>query len=77
MRTCCLQSVPGFIELVSKENMGNTVTLEDAHHLVKQLSLVDKIPTEMIKQNFFSPLYETLSGDLRGYYSRRINIQHC
>ena len=33
---------------------------------------------EILKQNPFTnpPSYEKLKGDLQGYYSRRINIQH-
>ncbi|PZD73667.1 hypothetical protein C1752_02017 [Acaryochloris thomasi RCC1774] len=31
---------------------------------------------EALKQNPYSPTYEKLSGNLKGYYSRRINIQH-
>ena len=30
----------------------------------------------VLKQNPFEPPYEKLSGNLNGYYSRRINIQH-
>lgn len=30
----------------------------------------------VLKQNPFEPPYEKLTGDLSGYYSRRINIQH-
>ena len=30
----------------------------------------------VLKENPFSPPYEKLSGNLRGYYSRRINIKH-
>lgn len=33
---------------------------------------------DIIKENPYksSPSYEKLTGDLQGYYSRRINIQH-
>lgn len=31
---------------------------------------------EIIKQNPFEPPYEKLSGNLNGYFSRRINIKH-
>ncbi|SKB15746.1 MULTISPECIES: Txe/YoeB family addiction module toxin [Planktothrix] len=31
---------------------------------------------EILKQNPYTPPYEKLSGDLQGYYSRRINIKH-
>lgn len=31
---------------------------------------------EILKENPYQPPYEKLSGNLKGYYSRRINIQH-
>ncbi|WP_201323135.1 Txe/YoeB family addiction module toxin [Pseudanabaena sp. lw0831] len=31
---------------------------------------------EIIKQNPYEPLYEKLSGNLKGYLSSRINIKH-
>ncbi|WP_227498644.1 Txe/YoeB family addiction module toxin [Synechococcus sp. PCC 7336] len=31
---------------------------------------------EALQENPYSPPYEKLAGDLRGYYSRRINRQH-
>jgi toxin YoeB len=31
---------------------------------------------EILKQNPNQPPYEKLSGNLKGYYSRRINIKH-
>ena len=31
---------------------------------------------EILKQNPYEPPYEKLSGNLKGYYSRRINIKH-
>ncbi|HAC63036.1 MAG TPA: Txe/YoeB family addiction module toxin [Cyanothece sp. UBA12306] len=31
---------------------------------------------EILKQNPYEPRYEKLSGNLKGYYSRRINIKH-
>ena len=31
---------------------------------------------EILKQNPYQPPYEKLSGNLQGYYSRRINIKH-
>lgn len=30
----------------------------------------------VIRQNPFEPPYEKLSGNLQGYYSRRLNIKH-
>ncbi len=31
---------------------------------------------EILKKNPYQPPYEKLVGDLKGYYSRRINIHH-
>jgi toxin YoeB len=31
---------------------------------------------EILKQNPYTPPYEKLSGNLKGYFSRRINIKH-
>lgn len=31
---------------------------------------------EVLKQNLYQPPYEKLTGNLQGYYSRRINIKH-
>ncbi|MGK7886166.1 MAG: Txe/YoeB family addiction module toxin [Crocosphaera sp.] len=31
---------------------------------------------QVLKDNPYSPPYEKLSGNLKGYYSRRINIKH-
>ena len=39
------------------------------------LSSVKKLVAKL-RENPFSPPYERLVGDLNGYYSRRINIQH-
>ena len=38
-----------------------------------------KMLVELIKQNPYQtpPYYEKLQGELKGAYSRRINIQHC
>ena len=30
----------------------------------------------ILRRNPYDPLYEKLSGNLQGYYSRRINIKH-
>jgi toxin YoeB len=40
--------------------------------------LKDKAQTilKILQENPFDPPYEKLLGNLRGYYSRRINIQH-
>lgn len=48
--------------------------------LLKQAGLAGKAKAiaEVLERNPFEtpPPYEKLSGDLRGMYSRRINIQH-
>ncbi len=31
---------------------------------------------DVLRQNPYEPPYEKLSGNLQGYYSRRINIKH-
>lgn len=31
---------------------------------------------DVLKQDPYTPPYEKLSGNLKGYYSRRINIKH-
>ncbi|MCY7334562.1 MAG: Txe/YoeB family addiction module toxin [Pseudanabaena sp. CAN_BIN31] len=31
---------------------------------------------EILKRNPFEPSYEKLSGNLKGYFSRRINVKH-
>ena len=38
---------------------------------VKAQALID-----ILQENPYKPPYEKLVGDLKGYYSRRINIQH-
>ena len=47
---------------------------------LKQAGLLDKAKelAEIVQDNPYQtpPPYEKLSGDLSGYYSRRINIQH-
>lgn len=51
--------------------------LKDARKL--KASNLDKKVKELIaiiKKNPYSPPYEKLSGNLQGYYFRRINIQH-
>ncbi|MCQ2742321.1 MAG: Txe/YoeB family addiction module toxin [Bacilli bacterium] len=48
--------------------------------LIKRANLsekVNKLLRSMSKDPFFNPPpYEKLVGDLKGYYSRRINIRH-
>lgn len=51
--------------------------LKDAKKL-KSANLENTVKklVEILKQNPYTPPYEKLSGDLQGYYSRRINIKH-
>ena len=51
--------------------------LKDAKKL-RSANLADNVNqlVGILKQNPYQPPYEKLSGNLRGYYSRRINIKH-
>jgi toxin YoeB len=51
--------------------------LKDAKKL-KAANLADNVSdlVDILKRNPYEPPYETLSGNLKGYYSRRINIKH-
>lgn len=51
--------------------------LKDAKKL-QRANLASKMKqlVEILKQNPYQPPYEKLSGNLKGYYSRRINIKH-
>ena len=52
--------------------------LKDAKKL-RSAKLADNVNrlVEVLKQNPYQPPFEKLSyGNLRGYYSRRINLQH-
>ena len=51
--------------------------LKDAKKL-KSANLEVKVREllEVLKSNPYQPPYEKLSGNLKGYYSRRINIKH-
>ena len=51
--------------------------LKDARKL-KSANLEDNVREmlEIIRSNPYQPPYEKLSGNLKGYYSRRINIKH-
>ena len=51
--------------------------LKDAKKL-RRANLASNVKqlVEILKQNPYSPPYEKLSGNLKGYYSRRINIKH-
>jgi Txe/YoeB family toxin of toxin-antitoxin system len=51
--------------------------IKDAKKL-KSANLNSNLKTllEILKQNPYEPPYEKLSGNLKRYYSRRINIKH-
>jgi Txe/YoeB family toxin of toxin-antitoxin system len=52
---------------------------KDAHLIQRaKLSKQAKRILEILEQNPFQipPPFEKLAGELRGYYSRRINVQH-
>ena len=52
-------------------------TLKDVKKLkAAHLEANVKYLVEILKQNPYEPPYEKLSGNLKGYYSRRINIKH-
>jgi toxin YoeB len=51
--------------------------LKDAKKL-KAANLADNVSdlVDILKRNPYEPPYEKLSGNLKEYYSRRINIKH-
>jgi toxin YoeB len=51
--------------------------LKDAKKL-KAANLANSVSdlVDILKRNPYEPPYEKLSGNLKGYYSRRINIKH-
>jgi Txe/YoeB family toxin of toxin-antitoxin system len=51
--------------------------LKDAKKL-KSANLTENVKDllQILKSNPYQPPYEKLSGNLKGYYSRRINIKH-
>ena len=57
-----------------------TKNAEKDKKLLKNVGLEEKVKKllNLIAQNPFQnpPSYEKLVGDLQGYYSRRINLQH-
>lgn len=55
----------------SRHALKDTPKLQAAN-LTKNL----KYLIEILKKNPYQPPYEKLSGNLNGYYSRRINIKH-
>lgn len=52
-------------------------TLKDTQKL-RSAGLSNRVKelVEIIKSNPYQPPYEKLTGNLKGYYSRRINIKH-
>ena len=56
---------------VSKQAEKDLDLLKRAGLSKKAQSIVD-----VLKENPFEPPYEKLVGNLKGFYSRRINIQH-
>ena len=63
----------GYIILLSKQAQKDAKKLENSN-----LDKKAKILLKTIKENPYQnpPSYEKLVGDLKGFYSRRINIQH-
>ena len=63
----------GYIIVLTKQAQKDAQKLEACNLETKAKELL-KIIKENPHQN--SPAYEKLKGDLKGFYSRRINIQH-
>lgn len=59
--------------LFSKEAQKDAITLKKSGLHVKCQKLIDIVQHDPFCSN---PPYEKLVGDLKGFYSRRINIQH-
>ena len=55
----------------SRNALKDTKKLRSANLESNVRSLLD-----ILRQNPYEPPYEKLSGNLQGYYSRRINIKH-
>lgn len=55
----------------SRNALKDTKKLQSANLSENVKSLIN-----ILKNNPYEPPYEKLSGDLKGYYSRRINIKH-
>jgi Txe/YoeB family toxin of toxin-antitoxin system len=55
----------------SRNALKDTKKLQSANLSKNVKSLIN-----ILKKNPYEPPYEKLSGDLKGYYSRRINIKH-
>ncbi|ELR96599.1 hypothetical protein [Gloeocapsa sp. PCC 73106] len=54
----------------SRTALKDAKKLKNAHLEANVTSVLD-----ILKENPYSPPYEKLSGNLKGYYSRRINSQ--
>ena len=62
----------GYLIVLTKQTQKDAKKLESCNLDKKAKELL-----KIIKENpFKSPPYEKLVGDLKGFYSRRINIQH-
>lgn len=57
--------------LLTKQGQKDLRRLDRAELQHKVLALL-----EVLQQNPYQPTYEKLMGELKGKYSRRINIQH-
>ena len=57
--------------LLSKQAVKDLALLKSANLSKKAKALVD-----VLEENPYNPPYEKLVGNLSGFYSRRINIQH-
>ena len=55
----------------SRNALKDTKKLKSANLVSNVRSLLD-----ILRRNPYEPTYEKLSGNLQGYYSRRINIKH-
>lgn len=59
-------------------NIVLTKQAEKDTNKIKEAGLKNKVMSllEVLQDNPYNPPYEKLTGDLKDYYSRRINIQH-
>ena len=66
-----LASIPGMVESIQKAEKSGDFVIGEAREWSKELY-------EIIKLDPFQkyPPYEALKGELKGFYSRRINIKH-
>jgi len=58
---------------LSKQALKDLEKIKQAGYAEKVYKLVSLLTVNPYQN---TPLYEKLGGDLQGYYSRRINIQH-